>query len=455
MRKRFFLIGFLLISFHYLAYSQCTAQFIYQTDSVFKVHFTDSSYIDSSDNINSWMWFINDSLANSQEIFTYIFPDTGTYNVCLVITTNGWCSDTICKNIRITAPDCYTSYTSQHIEGYTYSFTNMSSDDLRTRLWDFGDGQTSTDENPQHTYQIPGVYQVCLSSEDMYKICSQQYCDTLSVLDTTPCIADFIYDDDNYNVQFTNTSSGPVENYLWDFGDGNTSTETSPYHTYSSTGVYPVVLIVQGVSSLIPIDTIARQVQIDIDTYSRKPLYNIEGHIYAGNNIYTSDVQIVLIKKDSLDNYYNVDSFNTINGSFLLKADSGDYYIKAVPADEKYLTTYYVDAVTIESSYRLPVALNTGGIDIQLAERNELSYEKTKKIPGVNIYPNPVHDNLYVEVSQTAHVKMYNQSGKVLINKNIEKNTIINCSGIGNGIYFMLVNYKNGLYKKKLIIKQQ
>ncbi len=455
MRKKFFLIGFLLISFHYLAYSQCTARFGYQTDSVFKVHFIDSSNVDSSDNINSRIWFINDSLANTQKTFTYIFPDTGTYKVCLEIVTNGWCSDSICKNIRITEPDCYTSYTSQHIEGYTYSFMNMSSEDLSSWLWDFGDGQTSTDENTQHTYQNPGVYQVCLSSEDIYQMCSQQYCDTLRVLDTTPCIADFIYDDDNYNVQFTSTSSGPVDSYLWDFGDGNTSTEASPYHTYSSTGTYTVSLVVQGATSLIPIDTIAGEVQIDAYTYSRNPLYTIEGHIYAGNKIYTGDVNVVLIKKDSLNNYYNIDSVYTIDGLFLLKTGSGDYYIKAVPSDKKYMTTFYVDAVTIEDSYKLPVALNTGSIDIQLVERNELSNEEIERIPGVHIYPNPVHDKLYVEVSQTTHVKMFDLSGKVLINKEIEKNTIFNCSEIENGIYLILVNYKNGVYKKKLIIKHQ
>ncbi len=452
IKQKFFLILFLLISIQYYAYSQCTAQFGYQTDSVFWVHFTDSSYTDSSDNINSWLWMINDSITNNKESFTFQFQDTGTYNVCLVIETNTWCSDSICKNIKITAPDCYTSFTSQHINGYTYSFTNMSSDDLTSWQWDFGDGQTSLNVNPQHTYQMPGDYVVCLISEDQNHICSQQHCDSLIVLDTTPCIADFIYADDNYNVQFTNTSSGPVDAYFWDFGDGNTSTDESPHHTYSSYGDYTVSLIVQCSNSLSPTDTITKQINITY-TYSRNPLYIIEGHVYSGSTIYSGNVKVILIKADTLGNYHSIDSVCTSDGSFLLKVGRGDYFIKAIPSEEKYMPTYYYNAVSLENSYKLSVTLNTGSIDIQLAERNNLSTEEIKRPPGIKMYPNPVHDKLYIDIKQTAHLKMYDQTGKLLISKQVEQSAGFDCSEINNGIYLIVVYYKNGLYKKKVIIE--
>jgi hypothetical protein len=271
-------------------------------------------------------------------------------------------------------------------------------------------------------------------------------------LDTTPCIADFIYDDDNYNVQFTNTSSGPVDTYLWSFGDENTSTDESPHHTYSTTGDYMVSLIVQGSTSLGPTDTITKQINITY-TYSRNPLYIIEGHVYSGSTIYSGDVKVILIKADTLGNYHNIDSVYTSDGSFLLKVGRGDYYINAVPSDENYMPTYYFDAVTLENSYILPVALNTGSIDIYLAERNKLSTDKINRSSGIKMYPNPVHDKLYIDINQTAHLKMHDHTGKELINRSIKQNFTFDCSTIDNGIYFIVIHYKNGLYKKKVIIE--
>jgi len=66
--------------------------------------------------------------------------------------------------------------------------------------------------------------------------------DTLTV---TLASADFEVSTDNGAYQFTNTSIGATS-YLWDFGDGQTSTETNPLHTYTMSGPYPVTLIAYG-----------------------------------------------------------------------------------------------------------------------------------------------------------------------------------------------------------------
>ncbi len=125
--------------------------------------------------------------------------------------------------------------------------------------WDFGDGSPiSTDTAPSHTFAEPGLYEVILTAinEDS---CNGDATDTLSVfaLDTV-VVADYAYTlpgiCEVQNVPFT--TNYPTEEYLdfiWDFGDGNTSTEASPTHLYTDGGIYEVSMIVS--SQCAPPDT--------------------------------------------------------------------------------------------------------------------------------------------------------------------------------------------------------
>lgn len=68
---------------------------------------------------------------------------------------------------------------------------------------------------------------------------------TFTILDA---VADFTFDNGTAanSVIFTNNSSGSIDNYLWDFGDNNTSDEPNPTHEYLTPGTYDVTLIVTG-----------------------------------------------------------------------------------------------------------------------------------------------------------------------------------------------------------------
>jgi gliding motility-associated-like protein len=59
-----------------------------------------------------------------------------------------------------------------------------------------------------------------------------------------------------YTVQFyDNSNTGTQATYLWDFGDGHTSTAQNPVHTYTDTGSYDIVLIITTTAGCIGIDT--------------------------------------------------------------------------------------------------------------------------------------------------------------------------------------------------------
>jgi len=119
--------------------------------------------------------------------------------------------------------------------------------------WDFGDGNTSTLYSPVHTYTTPGTYTVTLIVTIPNSACNGASADTAIrvnyiVVNPGPTA---VFTPDNTSgcvgltVNFNNTSTNAVS-YLWDFGDGNTSTLTSPSHTYNTAGVFTTSLIAYG-----------------------------------------------------------------------------------------------------------------------------------------------------------------------------------------------------------------
>jgi PKD repeat protein len=108
-------------------------------------------------------------------------------------------------------------------------------------LWDFGDGNTSTEANPIHTYSTDGSYVVKLTTYISFHGETNEDSSQQNITISTP-LADFIFVVDGFDVTFTNTSQNTTS-YLWDFGDGNTSTQTNPVHTYAVMDYYNVKLI--------------------------------------------------------------------------------------------------------------------------------------------------------------------------------------------------------------------
>lgn len=110
--------------------------------------------------------------------------------------------------------------------------------------WDFGDGNTSSLQNPIHQFAAGGSYPVTLTVRDERGL-SHSISHTLS-LNTAP-MAQFEYNVNGLDVTFIDTSvdpDGSVQGWQWTFGDGNTSSLQHPTHTYSSFGTHTVSLVV-------------------------------------------------------------------------------------------------------------------------------------------------------------------------------------------------------------------
>jgi PKD repeat protein len=207
----------------------------------------------------SYHWDFGDGTVDTSgnPVVTHVFSAAGNYNVCLGAFQNGVQICSYCIPVYISGnPSCQAAFTSVSVGLIAY-FIDQSVAISPTvppvpppvyYNWDFGDGNTSTLQFPQHQYSLPGTYTVCLNVTTPG--CTTNYCSAV-VIDTVinnpiGCNAYFIFTQTApYNMVAVNLSSGNNISFSWDFGDG-TPAVTGPYpsHQYASTGSYQICLTV-------------------------------------------------------------------------------------------------------------------------------------------------------------------------------------------------------------------
>ncbi len=189
----------------------------------------------------NWNFGLGLGTTNSSSSM-FVFPDTGTYNVQLIVNRGQKCTDTIVKSLRLIDGITKTDFASKDVCVNTaQTFTNQSvavKNDFNFYLWDFGDNTTSTDRSPSKTYAQPGTYIVKLVVGTALG-CKDSLEKTVTIFPAP--VADFINDDACLNTAkfFNNTStinSGTIGAYLWTFGSLGTSTDENPSFTFANAG---------------------------------------------------------------------------------------------------------------------------------------------------------------------------------------------------------------------------
>lgn len=171
----------------------------------------------------------------------------------------------ICYDSFPPMPGCgaYITYTA--LDSLTYQFTanTYGADSVAnfTYSWDFGDGTTSTEQNPVHTYGQDGMYSVLLTATASDSSCVAVACEVIctfngGVIDTFyyGCQAMFAAGwggdpqnptgGDPLTLTFFDMSFGGAISWHWDFGDGSTDSIQNPTHTYTQSGLYTVTLTI-------------------------------------------------------------------------------------------------------------------------------------------------------------------------------------------------------------------
>lgn len=201
-----------------------------------------------ADTVTFWLWDFGDGVTSTQKLPTHIYPVQGQYDVSLTVTTSTGCTVpvTYIKGIKTgTKPTAaFSAAPLTSCAGKDIQFTDMSTNSPDEWLWIFGDNYTSNLQNPLHAYNQAGAFDVKLVVRR--NGCPDSVTKT-SYVNILPPVSKFAV---NYNcnvtttASFTDQSTGPVTAYLWDFGDGQTSTSANPTHNYAAIGTYKVILTV-------------------------------------------------------------------------------------------------------------------------------------------------------------------------------------------------------------------
>ena len=182
--------------------------------------------------------------------FSIPSPDSRVAGTYTLTVTNG-CGGTVTQTVNVTY-DCpcilKPTIETRGCNPVSFAVTNASLTNIVGWFWEFGDGNTSNLANPTHLYAQNGSYVVCVTvigKSPRGEMCCMQVCDTIQACGCSGAAPSFTWQQGRVgSTTFTNTSlaNANVCGWIWDFGDGNTSTANNPTHNYTLPGTYTVCL---------------------------------------------------------------------------------------------------------------------------------------------------------------------------------------------------------------------
>jgi PKD repeat protein len=396
------------------------------------------------------VWYFGDgtSAINLNQTVTHTYTGTGVYYPFVVVTwmVNGSpCTDTSALGqLYVNCPNaspCNAAFTVSSAGQVVY-FTNTSSASNSTfsSYWSFGDGGISGSTNPIHTYANNGIYSVCLYIVDSSSagICTDSICQTITVGGSSSgtCNAAFIDSVSGLTAMFYNLSTvsgGATYTSAWYFGDGFTSTQTNPIHTYNSPGVYTVCLVIISNNNC-------------IDSFCQIVTVNNPNTVCNASFISTVQMCAVALSNTSTGSYntgvwvlgngqYLPLNGNTITANY---TSNGTYNVCLVIADSNGMCADTAcQAVVI---FNCPTSMNN-----------------TSLLNQVAISPNPATG--FIQLNNTSgqilELTIFNAVGMTVAHQqNIGAKQNIDISNLPSGVYSVMLRSKEGLRYVEKLMKQ-
>ncbi|MBN1199534.1 MAG: PKD domain-containing protein [Bacteroidales bacterium] len=207
------------------------------------------------------------------------------------------------------------------------------------------------------------------------------------------CEASFTYiqdQGDHLIVNFTNTSTGDITDFFWDFGDGSSVHGEDPSHAFPSPGIYTVCLTVSNNDTLNPcLDSTCQEVRVDV-----LPQYDIGGLLFAGdypinNPLNTGDTAFAYLYRFEEANLVPVDSiyFDTLGYFWFTGVTEGKYFIKTGLMESssrftQFLPSYHGDCLQWTDADTLFVDQNFYNVQIRMVQGKPMP-EGTGSIQGI------------------------------------------------------------------------
>ncbi len=197
-----------------------------------------------------WRFSGDGATSTSADSLVHIFPNIGTDTVTLIAypTMAGTCIDTLVVPLKIQSIAAPFIDSSAYLFGSSCPplnvwFTSFPVNCI-SLLWDFGDGGTSTKQNPTHPYDLPGQYIVSLTGFGANGISVISY-DTINVKGPFAKLYSPLYQACAPAADTLHATASYVGSYVWDFGDGTvlTTQDSIAVHTYVLPGLFTPALI--------------------------------------------------------------------------------------------------------------------------------------------------------------------------------------------------------------------
>jgi PKD repeat protein len=345
---------------------------------------------------------------------------TEEYYRCLVFASGDYMDDPALRpKLEIIYISCEPPAVDYNYElnDHTVSFTGISPT-ATSWQWDFGDGETSDLQNPQHTYALQGIYQVCLRVDDACYFA--EHCENIAICYNIPPVAAFTYVIDDQTVTFHDASE-MADSYYWDFGDGYYSNLSDPFHIYDYPGQYEVCQMTWNACGS---DTACEVIELCLP--SAKFSFEVDGlNVYFQN------------ESNLADSYY---------------WDFGDGYFSDLedPWHAYETDLNYLVCLMITNECGSDTACDM----IELAMTSISSPEEV--LP--EIYPNPAANILFIRPKTEGYVTMSitDLNGKEVLIRNVnmspDETIKIDISQIGPGLYIVRFDSGKSQSHAKLVV---
>ena len=287
-------------------------------------------------------------------------------------------------------------------------------------VWDFGDGNTSTDFSPANEYSSDGFYETSLTAV----VCNDTniYKQMVCINNSFHQFPEFSYQNtDSMFLFFENQStfepaiSATTANYIWNFGDGNSSTAFSPTHQYAENGVYEVSL-----QSIVCHDTLMFRQEVCVGLPSASFSYEHDTANWANISFSNETTWLLPAEVSYFWNFGDNTTDTQVNPTHEYLAN-GSYEVK-------------LNAIFCGDTVVFSRNIDIFGVGITENDYLNNSFQ---------IFPNPTQHTISIitnEMPKKYNIKIYNHFGQIVHeSQNYETNSPINIGHFPEGSYFLQV----------------